>query len=285
MLRETRCRRLASSRESLITSPRSLLKSDRKLRRELDALPGIGHACGHNLIAISGVAAALSVAEALEKHDVPGRVILLGTPAEEGGGGKINLLQAGAYKDMDACLMVHPSPFDNVARMLAVVPIYVSFEGVPAHAGAVPWEGKNALDAGVLSYMSISALRQQIKTDCRVHGILQGTDWAPNVIPDNCKLEYNVRAPTAKAVEELAGRVEKCFEAASLATSCKVKIERGAVYADVANSSTLSTAYRQYMKSEYDLKVDSGVWEASTGECPSSSSFPDSSDLTFLSLS
>lgn len=235
-------------------------------KRELDALPGLGHACGHNLIAISGVAAALSVAEALTKHNVAGRVILLGTPAEEGGGGKINLLQAGAYKEMDACLMVHPAPFDNVARMLAVLPINVSFEGVPAHAGAVPWEGKNALDAGVLSYMSISALRQQIKTDCRVHGILQGTDWAPNVIPDNCKLEYNVRAPTAKTVQELADRVEKCFEAASMATGCKVTIERGALYADVDNCTTLNTAYRQFMKSEYDLKVDTGVWEASTGE-------------------
>lgn len=148
---------------------------------EMDALPGIGHACGHNLIAIAGVAASLSVAVALVKNNVSGRVILLGTPAEEAYGGKIDLLKRGAYKDMDACLMLHPAPMDSVGKMIAVMHIYVHYTGQTAHAGAAPWEGINAQDAGVLAYTNISALRQQIKPDCRVHGIIQGDNWAPNV--------------------------------------------------------------------------------------------------------
>ncbi len=129
---------------------------------ELDALPGIGHACGHNLIAISGVAAALSVAATLVAKDIPGTVILLGTPAEEGGGGKIRLESAGAYKTMDACLMIHPAAKSGTGPMLAVQPVVVTYRGRTAHSGAAPWEGINALDAAVLAYNNISALRQQI---------------------------------------------------------------------------------------------------------------------------
>lgn len=155
---------------------------------ELDALPGIGHACGHNLIAIGGIAAALSVAEALITHDLPGKVVLLGTPAEEGGGGKVLMLEDGAYKGLDACFMIHPAPFSSVGTMLAVQPLTVHYEGQTAHAGASPHEGINAQDACVLAYTNISALRQQLEPSVRVHGIIVGQDWAPNVIPGQGKM-------------------------------------------------------------------------------------------------
>lgn len=143
---------------------------------EYDALPGIGHACGHNLIATSSIAAFLSTCEAMKalySDQVGYTVRLFGTPAEEGGGGKVFLVDAGAYKDVDACLMVHPfpiisgSPATMSASMctgmyLAVTQVTVKFTGKPAHASAAPWEGVNALDAVVSAYVNISMLRQQI---------------------------------------------------------------------------------------------------------------------------
>ncbi|KAG8685545.1 hypothetical protein FRC11_010428 [Ceratobasidium sp. 423] len=151
---------------------------------EMDALPGIGHACGHNLIAIVGVAAALGLKSAMEKHNIPGKIILLGTPAEEKGLGKIHLLKAGAYKEMDICLMAHPVPGDSrlveTTTSLANQSFEVEYHGQSAHAGAAPWEGKNALDAVFVAYAAIGALRQQIHPTARVHGIIEGRDWASN---------------------------------------------------------------------------------------------------------
>lgn len=231
---------------------------------ELDALPGIGHACGHNLIAISGVAAALSVAAVLVKRDVPGTVILLGTPAEEGGGGKINLLRGGAYKKMDACLMVHPAAHSATGAMLAVQPVVVTYTGQTAHAGAAPWEGINALDAAVLAYSNISALRQQIRPTERVHGIIQGKDWAPNVVPGSSTLIYNIRAPSVSALKVLSARVQKCFEAAALATGCKGEYDWQTAYADVHNTLALRSTYTAVMKRRYDLDIPANDFAAST---------------------
>jgi len=185
----------------------------------------IGHACGHPLIAIAGVGASLAVAEALVKHDIAGRVLLLGTPAEEGGGGKIVMLKEGAYSSMNACLMLHPAPTSMIGSWLAVQPVNVKYKGQTAHAGAAPWEGINALDAAVLAYNNISVLRQQIKPNERVHGILSGEDWSANVIPGNSHLLYNIRAPTKKDLKLLVERVKRCFEAAALATGCEMEIE------------------------------------------------------------
>ncbi|KAF3771399.1 Zn-dependent exopeptidase [Cryphonectria parasitica EP155] len=146
---------------------------------EYDALPGIGHACGHNLIASASFAAFLGVAAALEKSGVQGRVRLLGTPAEEGGGGKLKLIEAGAYKNCSACLTVHPGPGYRLSSpvrgvsyvpMLANVKKRVSFTGKEAHAAIAPWEGVNALDAVCLSYNAIAMLRQQIRPYERLHG-------------------------------------------------------------------------------------------------------------------
>lgn len=231
---------------------------------ELDALPGIGHACGHNLIAISGVAAALSVAAALVAKDISGTVVLLGTPAEEGGGGKIRLERKGAYKDMDACLMVHPAVKSGTGPMLAVQPVVVTYKGQTAHSGAAPWEGINALDAAVLAYNNISALRQQIRPDERVHGIIQGNNWAPNVVPGESTLIYNVRAPTVSGLKALVKRVQKCFEAAALATGCTGEYDWQTAYADVHNTPVLSATYASFLDQRYGLYVPDDAFAAST---------------------
>lgn len=166
---------------------------------EYDALPGIGHACGHNLIASASFAGFLGVVAALKESGSPGRVRLLGTPAEEGGGGKLKLIDAGAYKDTAACLMIHPGPqyllpgsIQGVAaiKMLANVKWKISFTGRTAHAAMEPWNGLNALDAVCLSYNAVSMLRQQIKPFERIHGVIvQGGD-RPNVVPDRCSVQY-----------------------------------------------------------------------------------------------
>lgn len=217
------------------------------INSEMDALPEIGHACGHNLIAVSGVGVALAIKSALETYNVPGTVVLLGTPAEEGGGGKIILLERGAYKGMDACLMCHPSPGPKLSTFvlssLAMQSIDAEFFGQSAHAGDAPWEGANALDAAFLAYSSVSVLRQQIKPDHRVNGVINGSERAANVIPDYAKMRWYVRAPTRVQLAQLTERVCACFEGAALATSCRLKITKNTPYYDLRQNSILAGAF------------------------------------------
>ncbi|KAL0576805.1 hypothetical protein V5O48_005175 [Marasmius crinis-equi] len=198
------------------------------INSEMDALPKIGHACGHNLIAISGVGIALGIKAVLEKFHLPGKIALLGTPAEERGRGKAKLLEVGAYKKMAACIMSHPAPGPrhtiSFTSSLAARTIEVEFFGHTAHAALSPWEGKNALDAAVLAYTSIAALRQQMHPSWRVHGIIEGKDWAVNVIPAYAKYIAAVRAPTLADQQVAIKKILPCFEAAATATGCTVKI-------------------------------------------------------------
>lgn len=200
---------------------------------EMDALPGIGHACGHNLIAIGGVAVACAIKAALQQFNIPGKVVLLGTPAEEGGSGKLVLLDKGAYEGMAACLMCHPAPGPigsvSLSSCLALERITAEYYGHTAHAALSPWEGTNSLDAAVLAYNNISALRQQLHPTHRVHGIIEGKDWAPNIIPDYSKMICYVRAPSIAELQVTFKRVIPCLEAAAQATGCKLKLslERG----------------------------------------------------------
>ncbi|KAA1469040.1 amidohydrolase [Dentipellis sp. KUC8613] len=225
---------------------------------EMDALPGIGHACGHNLIAVAGVGVALAVKAALAEHDIAGTVVLLGTPAEESGGGKQILLDRGGYKDMDACIMCHPfsgAP-DNcfrVAPCLALQNIDVEYFGHTAHAAIAPWEGVNALDAAFLAYSSIAVLRQQIKPTHRVQGSVSGRDWTPNVIPDYAKMTWIVRAPTWAEVEVLRDRVVNCLEAAALSTGCKHKLTLGERYMDLRHNPVLAEAFAAVSQHHYNL--------------------------------
>ncbi|KAH9990559.1 hypothetical protein BJV77DRAFT_1123289 [Russula vinacea] len=212
---------------------------------EMDALPGIGHACGHNLIAMAGVAIALALRAALEKHDVPGTVVCSALPVpEEGGAGKQILLERGAYKDMDVCIMCHPVAGDTLelgfVSSLAMQTLSVEYFGQPAHAGYAPWDGVNALDAAFVAYAGISALRQQIRPEQRVHGVISGRDWTPNVIPDYAKMTWSVRADAWGTLEPLRERVVNCLESGASATGCRHEVVLGERYLDLRQNPVLA---------------------------------------------
>ncbi|XP_065913319.1 xaa-Arg dipeptidase-like [Dysidea avara] len=213
---------------------------------EYDALPEIGHACGHNLIAEAGIAAALGIKATLEVYGAPkGLLTIMGTPAEEGGGGKIKLIEKGAFEKIDVAMMVHPSPANIVkSKTLSVMRLEVIFHGKAAHAAAFPWEGVNALDAAVMTYNSISMLRQQMKPTWRVHGIITNGGTKPNIIPELTKMEYYLRALTKGEVKELYDKVMACYEAAAKATGCTFEVtETTPFYEDVNANPTLSNLY------------------------------------------
>jgi len=214
---------------------------------EYDALPGIGHACGHNLIAEAGVAAGLGIKAALEANGAPkGSVIVMGTPAEEGFGGKVKLIDEGAFNDIDIAMIVHPSPHNAVAPIyLANAKFKVTFHGKEAHAAIAPWEGINALDAAVLTYSNISVLRQQLKPTIRIHGIISEGGVKPNIIPKKTVMEYFARALTREEVADLKSKVTSCFKAAAEATGCTVTIEQPyPSYDNVISSEVVSNLYK-----------------------------------------
>ncbi|XP_077523021.1 xaa-Arg dipeptidase-like [Amblyomma americanum] len=215
---------------------------------EFDALPDIGHACGHNLIAEASIGAALAVQEAMKTHsDVHGKLIVLGTPAEESLGGKELLLSRGALHGIDAALMSHPSPADALRPPFAASQqLVIRFRGRSPHAAASSWDGLNALDAAVASYINISLLRQQCKPSWRINGVIaQGGKYA-NVIPEETVLHYIVRTETSAELLQLRGRVEACFRAAASATGCTVAIEEVVPYMHVIHKSAIAGAYRKH---------------------------------------
>ncbi|KAJ5715575.1 uncharacterized protein N7483_012756 [Penicillium malachiteum] len=228
---------------------------------EYDALPGMGHACGHNLIATSAVASFLATTETMKTlySDTKGfSVRLLGTPAEEGGGGKLRLIDAGAYKDVDACFMVHPFPVltgapdllsssSDSSQYLANDKVSVTYTGKPAHASAAPWEGVNALDAVVAAYVNISMLRQQILPTQKIHGVVLKGGERPNVIPASTTVQYYIRSPTKKTLKPLTERVVKCFEAAATATGCTVEFEWEPAYTDMKYNKPICESYTSAM--------------------------------------
>jgi amidohydrolase len=239
------------------------------INSEMDALPGIGHACGHNLIAIAGVSVACGIKAAMKKFNIEGKIVLLGTPAEEDGNGKEILLKNGAYEDMDACLMCHPAPGPHssisLSRSLAKNRSEVEFFGHTAHAALSPWEGQNALDAAVLAYNNVSLLRQQVKPAHRIHGIFQGKDWTPNIIPDYAKMSWEVRGPTVMEANQTLERVQKCFEAASLASGCKVKINNTLVAYDLRQNTALGDELSNIVNNRYGfIDYEYGIASAST---------------------
>ncbi|KAJ5151959.1 hypothetical protein N7492_010254 [Penicillium capsulatum] len=232
---------------------------------EYDALPGIGHACGHNLIATSSIAAFIATCEAMKGQaktsSVSGFTVrLIGTPAEESGGGKVKLIDAGAYRDTDACLMVHPVPITpghpdlhgmattKEGGFLANDKVAATFIGKPAHAAAAPWEGINALDAVVSAYVNISMLRQQILPSQRVHGVIKNGGERPNIIPLSATVEYYIRSPTVKTLKPLTEKVVKCFEAAATATGCQLELKWGPSYADLKSNIPICESYVSAMR-------------------------------------
>ncbi|NAZ75019.1 amidohydrolase [Kineococcus sp. T13] len=190
---------------------------------EYDALPGLGHACGHNLICASAVGTARALAAVADELDLT--VEVYGTPAEEGGGGKIEMLERGAFAGLDLALMAHPAPADVArAEPFAVAHSHVSYRGRSAHAGAYPDQGVNANDAFVIAQVALGLLRQQLPTGTRVHGIMTNGGQAPNAIPELTEGRWYVRAESLAELAELEERVNRCFQAGALASGAKLTI-------------------------------------------------------------
>ncbi|KAK5788792.1 hypothetical protein VI817_009750 [Penicillium citrinum] len=228
---------------------------------EYDALPEIGHGCGHNLIAASSIAAFLGAVAAVKQSSAPGRVQLLGCPAEEGGGGKLKLIEAGAFANVDAALMIHPTPpvdhsTPDIAGIsygtcLAACGMNAAFIGKPAHAAAMPWAGVNALDAATLSYTAIGLLRQHIKPSDRINIIMPEGGTAHNVIPEKSLIRCNVRSENASQMYSLKERVENCFKGAATATGCTLNLtEVMAPYTDIRPNEALCAEFSDSMQEQ-----------------------------------
>ncbi len=215
---------------------------------EYDALPGIGHSCGHNIIATTGLGATLALATL--GGALPGRVRYLGTPAEERGGGKELMAQAGAFDGVDAAMMVHPAGIDLITMpCIAISEVVVAYRGRSAHASAMPHAGLNALDALVTAYQAVAQLRQHIKPTERIHGIVTKGGNAPNIVPDETEGFFYVRAANAEELAPLKKRVQDCFEAGALATGCTAEIRWAkADYLDLKTSLPLARAYEGNMR-------------------------------------
>ena len=212
---------------------------------EYDALPGIGHACGHNIIAAAGLGAGVALSAVAELCG--GNLRLMGTPAEEGGGGKVEMARKGAFKNIDAAMMIHPSDQD-LARMnaIAIQQLFVRFEGLAAHAAVSPDRGKNALDAAVLGYMNVAAMRQHIRPTERVHGIFTKAGEKPNIVPREAEMDWYVRSDTIESLQPLKARITKCLEAGAMAADCTISFDwQKNTYADLVDNLPLLTSYVQ----------------------------------------
>jgi amidohydrolase len=216
---------------------------------EYDALPEIGHACGHNVIAASGAGAGAALA-AVRDRLPRGRIEVIGTPAEEGGGGKIRLIQGGVFRGVDAAMMIHG--WDRwVAHqdLLGVVRVGFEFTGKAAHASAEPWGGVNALDGVIQTFTAIGLLRQQVRPDCRIHGIVTNGGAAPNIIPERAEALFYVRAPRLAELSELTRRVVACAEGAARATGTTLRVvEHDNAYEPMRRVPTLVDLFRANMR-------------------------------------
>lgn len=206
---------------------------------EYDALPEIGHACGHNVIGSAGLGAGLAAATVAE--ELGGRVVVLGSPAEEGGGGKVFMAERGLLDDIDAAMMIHPADGDLKAmNVIAIQQVHVQYHGQAAHAAAFPHKGRNALDAAVLGYMNVAALRQHIRPSERIHGIFTDAGDRPNIVPQYAAAEWYVRSPTLRLLQGLKERVLNCLEAGATASGCTMDHEwQDPAYADMIDNPVL----------------------------------------------
>jgi len=192
---------------------------------EYDALPGIGHACGHNVIATAGTGAGAALAVGLGTLPFPGRVVVIGTPAEEGGAGKVKLMEAGVFRDVDAAMMIHGRCGTMVWRpSLGIVKVTAEFHGKATHASSWPWRGVNALNAVIQLFVSLDQMRQQLRPDARVHGIIVKGGEQPNIIPEYTRADFYLRALSKDYCQELLRRFRACVEGAAAATGCRVDV-------------------------------------------------------------
>jgi amidohydrolase len=191
---------------------------------EYDALPGIGHACGHNVIATAGAGAGAALAAALGTLPA-GRIQVIGTPAEEGGAGKVRLMEAGVFREVDAAMMIHGRCGTQVWRpTLGIVKVKAEFFGKAAHASSWPWRGANALNAVIQLFVSLDLMRQQLRPDARVHGVITRGGEQANIIPEYTSAEFYLRALDTAQCRELLRRFEACAEGAATATGCRAVV-------------------------------------------------------------
>jgi amidohydrolase len=221
---------------------------------EYDALPGIGHGCGHNLISTAALSAGIGLGAVIE--ELPGEVWVVGTPAEETDGAKVKMVERGVFNDLEAALMIHPHD-DNytLTISLAMDAWEVEFFGKPSHAATAPWEGKNALDAMILLFTSINALRQQIRPDARIHGVITNGGAAPNIIPDHTVARFYVRASQRSYLNSLVEKFKACVQAAGMATDTRFEVHPYEnCYDDMLNNHTLAERVRDYLVQDLGSK-------------------------------
>ncbi len=216
---------------------------------EYDALPSVGHACGHNVIAASSAGAAIGLARVAD--DVGATVVVLGTPGEEGGGGKILMLDGGAFDGLDVAMMVHPWPSDRLEAMcLAVDHLDVTYSGTEAHASAAPWKGVNAGDAMTIAQVAIGLLRQQLPPGDQVHGVVMTGGVAANIIPAHVVGRFMCRSVDAVRLGTLRARVEACFVAGATATGATLTVDEvGPRYSHMISDRGLLASYRRHAES------------------------------------
>lgn len=216
---------------------------------EYDALPDVGHACGHNIIAASSTGAAIGLAAVAK--DLNLRVTLLGTPSEEGGGGKIDLLNAGEFDDAHFAMMIHPWPEERLeATCLAVDHFDVTFEGKEAHASAAPWQGINALDALTIAQVALGFLRQQLTPGDQFHGIVAEGGVAANIIPRHVVGRFMARSVTSERLAVLRGRMNACFEAGAMASGAAMRVdELGNPFSHMESDQEILSHYRRAAES------------------------------------
>ena len=229
---------------------------------EYDALPDLGHACGHNLIGTMSIAAGIGLSKAVA--EIGGKVYVYGTPAEETRGGKVTMAEQGIFNHLDVAMMVHPYYcHQKSGRSLAMDAIQFEFFGKSAHAAAAPHEGINALDGVLQTFNSINALRQHVKPDVRIHGVITEGGKAANVVPDYAVAQFYVRASTRAYVDEVTEKVKACANGAALATGTKLKISNYEFsYDDMQTNQILSDVYTNNLislgVSEQSITEDQG---------------------------
>ena len=235
---------------------------------EYDALPGIGHGCGHNIIGPASCGAAAALARVL-KSDF-GRILVVGTPAEEGGGGKLSLIKAGVFNGVDTAMMIHPDIKTKArANFLANVQMRFKFYGQSAHAAASPFLGRNALDAVILTFNNINALRQQLPSDVRIHGIITDGGERPNIIPAFASCWFYVRTKDKDYLETLIEKVKVCAQAGATATGCRIEIEMGENrYYPMKHNKALENLFREsleFLNIEESLQEERGTGSSDIG--------------------
>lgn len=223
---------------------------------EYDALPDIGHACGHNLIAAMSAGAGIVLSQV--QPVLPGQIVVLGTPAEEGLGGKITMVRQGVFAEIDAALMIHPHDCDMKRRWnLAACMIDVEFRGKAAHAASNPHDGVNALDAMLLLFQQIGLLRQQVTADVRIHGIITHGGAVANVIPEYTRAEFIVRASELQRLHTMVDRFTQCVKGAALSTGTRdtISIHQDAVYEPLLTNNVLMELFAEKMRL-LDVEMD-----------------------------